>query len=297
MRRATNRARDHPISLRLSISYPNSKQLYIYYISYGFRPQRSVEHAIQRTYVLMQRSNLHYAIEFDIKGFFDNVNHTKLIRQIWAMGIQDKHLIYVIRKILTAPIKMPDGSIVVPTKGTPQGGIISPLLANIVLNELDHWVESQWTENPVARKYSVGINPKNGAEILSSGYNAMRRTKLKEMHIVRYADDFRIFCRSQKDAQNTMIAVMKWLKERLKLDVSPEKTRIVNVKRHYSEFLGFKMKLHPKGSRYAVRSRMSDASWRTHPISLFGRPANGICPAIPLTFGTSSRKRLKGFQK
>lgn len=99
--------------------------------SYGFRPQRSVEHAIQRTYVLMQRSNLHYAIEFDIKGFFDNVNHTKLIRQIWAMGIQDKHLIYVIRKILTAPIKMPDGSIVVPTKGTPQGGIISPLLANI----------------------------------------------------------------------------------------------------------------------------------------------------------------------
>ena len=226
--------------------------------SYGFRPQRSVEHAIQRTYVLMQRSNLHYAIEFDIKGFFDNVNHTKLIRQIWAMGIQDKHLIYVIRKILTAPIKMPDGSIVVPTKGTPQGGIISPLLANIVLNELDHWVESQWTENPVARKYSVGINPKNGAEILSSGYNAMRRTKLKEMHIVRYADDFRIFCRSQKDAQNTMIAVMKWLKERLKLDVSPEKTRIVNVKRHYSEFLGFKMKLHPKGSRYAVRSRMSD---------------------------------------
>lgn len=226
--------------------------------SYGFRPQRSVEHAIQRTYVLMQRSNLHYAIEFDIKGFFDNVNHTKLIRQIWAMGIQDKHLIYVIRKILTAPIKMPDGSIVVPTKGTPQGGIISPLLANIVLNELDHWVESQWTENPVARKYSIGINPKNGAEILSSGYNAMRRTKLKEMHIVRYADDFRIFCRSQKDAQNTMIAVMKWLKERLKLDVSPEKTRIVNVKRHYSEFLGFKMKLHPKGSRYAVRSRMSD---------------------------------------
>lgn len=191
--------------------------------SYGFRPQRSVEHAIQRTYVLMQRSNLHYAIEFDIKGFFDNVNHAKLIRQIWAMGIQDKHLIYVIRKILTAPIKMPDGSIVVPTKGTPQGGIISPLLANIVLNELDHWVESQWAGNPVARKYCVGINPKNGTEILSSGYNAMRRTNLKEMHIVRYADDFRIFCRSQKDAKNTMVAVMKWLKERLKLDVSPEK--------------------------------------------------------------------------
>ncbi len=226
--------------------------------SYGFRPQRSVEHAIQRTYVLMQRNSLHYVIEFDIKGFFDNVNHTKLIRQIWAMGIQDKHLIYVIRKILMAPIKMPNGKIVTPTMGTPQGGIISPLLANIVLNELDHWVESQWTENPIARKYRIGINPRNGSEILSSGYASMRRKNLKEMHIVRYADDFRIFCRSKKDAQNTMIAVTQWLKERLKLDVSPEKTRIVNVKRHYSEFLGFKIKVHPKGSKYTVRSRMCD---------------------------------------
>lgn len=76
--------------------------------SYGFRPQRSVEHAIQSTYRLIQRSNLHYIVEFDIKGFFDNVNHAKLIRQIWSMGIHDTHLIYVVRKILTAPIKMPE---------------------------------------------------------------------------------------------------------------------------------------------------------------------------------------------
>ena len=99
--------------------------------SYGFRPQRSVEHAIQSTYRLIQRSNLHYIVEFDIKGFFDNVNHAKLIRQIWAVGIHDTHLIYVVRKILTAPIKMPDGSMEYPNKGTPQGGIISPLLAKL----------------------------------------------------------------------------------------------------------------------------------------------------------------------
>ena len=136
--------------------------------SYGFRPQRSVEHAIQSTYRLIQRSNLHYIVEFDIKGFFDNVNHAKLIRQIWAMGIHDTHLIYVVRKILTAPIKMPDGSMEYPNKGTPQGGIISPLLANIVLNELDHWVDSQWQKHPVTRKYSTRKN-KAGCEILSNG--------------------------------------------------------------------------------------------------------------------------------
>ena len=120
--------------------------------SYGFRPMRSVENAIKATYNRLQLSNLHYVIEFDIKGFFDEVDHSKLMKQIWAMGIQDKHLLYVLKQILKAPIRMPDGSTMFPTKGTPQGGIISPLLANIVLNELDHWVESQWEEHPVTCK-------------------------------------------------------------------------------------------------------------------------------------------------
>ena len=64
----------------------------------------------------------------------DNVNHSKLIKQMWALGIQDKQLLFVIRRILTASIKMTDGSMIKPDRGTPQGGIISPLLANIVLN-------------------------------------------------------------------------------------------------------------------------------------------------------------------
>lgn len=115
--------------------------------SFGFRPNRSAEHAIQRCYCRMQLSKLHYVVEFDIKGFFDNVDHPKLIRQIWAMGIRDKWLIYIIKQILKAPIKMPDGTMNYPTKGTPQGGIISPLLANIVLNELDWWIENQWRFN------------------------------------------------------------------------------------------------------------------------------------------------------
>lgn len=116
--------------------------------SYGFRPNRSVENAIADTYQHLQHCKLGYVIEFDIKGFFDNVNHTKLIRQMWTMGIRDKQLLGKILRILRAPIKMQNGKLVYPQKGTPQGGIISPLLANIVLNELDHWVESNWETNP-----------------------------------------------------------------------------------------------------------------------------------------------------
>ena len=225
--------------------------------SYGFRPLRSVEHAIQRIYQLMQRTNLHYVVEFDIKGFFDNVDHSKLIKQIWSLGIRDKQLLYVIKQIVKAPIKMPDGDIQYPEKGTPQGGIISPLLANIVLNELDHWIDSQWIEHPITEKYSYKVNS-NGSKDLGHAYRAMKTTGLKEMYIVRYADDFRILCRTKSEAERIKIAVSKWLCERLRLEVSPEKTRIVNVKKKYSEFLGFKIKVHPKGGKWTVESHVCD---------------------------------------
>lgn len=241
--------------------------------SYGFRPNRSVEHAVAASYRMMQLTKLHFVIEFDIKGFFDNVNHAKLMRQIWAMGIHDKHLIYVIRKILTAPIKMPDGINVYPTKGTPQGGIISPLLANIVLNELDHWIESQWSNNPVIEKRKAKIYP-NGRIDRSNGYKIMHQTKLKEMYIVRYADDFRIFCRCRQDAERIKAAVTQWLQQRLKLEVSDEKTRIVNVKKKYSEFLGFKIRVHKKKNRYVVMSHMCDKAFQKQRQKLVNQAKN-----------------------
>lgn len=86
----------------------------------------------------------------------------------------------------------------------------------------------------------------------------MKKTKLKEMYIVRYADDFRIFCRNRKDAENTLISVTKWIEERLKLEVSPEKTGIVNMRKRYSEFLGIKMKVHLKSHTYVLESHMCD---------------------------------------
>ena len=111
--------------------------------SHGFRPDRSTETAIAECCRLMQVQHLYYAVDIDIQGFFDNVNHGKLIRQIWEMGIRDKKLLCIIKQMLKAPVVLPDGKKLYPTKGTPQGGILSPLLSNIVLNELDWWVSSQ----------------------------------------------------------------------------------------------------------------------------------------------------------
>lgn len=145
---------------------------------------------------------MQYVVEFDIKGFFDNVDHSKLIKQMWALGIRDKRLIYIIKRILKAPVQLENGAIVTLDKDTPQSGIISPLLANIVLNELDWWVDSQWQNHPVA--VARGKNRQIKERIVfdkSNGYVAMRRTSLKEIHIVRYADDFRIFCPTKDCAE------------------------------------------------------------------------------------------------
>ena len=227
--------------------------------SYGFRPNRCVEHAIAETHRLIQKSHMYYVVEFDIKGFFDNVNHPKLMRQIWTLGIRDKQLLYIIKRILKAPIKMSDGKVLIPDKGTPQGGIISPLLANIVLNELDHWIDNQWINNlPIMNNYSLKTN-KAGCPIRSTVYAAMRKTKLKEMYIIRYADDFRIFCRTYEQAKNAKIAITKWLEDRLKLEISQEKTKIVNVKKRYTEFLGFKLKVYIRGKKFTVKSHVKDS--------------------------------------
>lgn len=207
--------------------------------SYGFRPLRSTKHAIARAYFLAQKTNLHYVIDVDISGFFDNIDHGKLLKQIWTLGIRDKSLIAVLSKLLRTKIE----GIGIPEKGTPQGGIISPLLANIVLNELDWWVVSQWENMPTKTKYN-GTGAQ-GAKVAK----ALKKSNLKEVYIVRYADDFKIFCRNPYHAKRMFIAVQKWLKERLGLEISPEKSGIVDLKKGYSDFLGIKIKVHAKGKR------------------------------------------------
>ena len=251
--------------------------------SYGFRPNRSTEHAIASLCTKMNLSKLSYVIEFDIKGFFDNVNHSKLIKQLWALGIRDKELIYIIKQMLTAPIRMPDGTQYTPTKGTPQGGILSPLLANIVLNELDHWVEEKWEEHPAIYDTNQ-VRIENGKSNKQQAYKTIRRREAKrssladatdtsssgeqapqmsnkpliECYIIRYADDFRILCRNREDAEVIMANVTDFLSKRLKLEVSPEKTRIVNTKNSYTVFLGLKFKLRKKNNKWVVKSHVNN---------------------------------------
>lgn len=224
-----------------------------YDYSYGFRPNRNAKHAIARCYHLMQRADLHYVVDVDIKSFFDNVNHGKLIKQIYSLGIRDKRVLSIISKMLKCEV-VGEGR---QEKGTPQGGILSPLLSNIVLNELDWWIDSQFYGLPTKHEYSCQL----------SHCRALKATNLKEMHIVRYADDFKIFCRDYKTACKAKIAVTKWLKERLMLDVNEEKSKIVNLKSNYSDFLGFKMKVHRKGikhyngndkKKYTIKSMVSN---------------------------------------
>ena len=107
--------------------------------SNGFRPNHSAENAIAQSERLIQNVNCHYVVDIDIKTFFDNVNHGKLLKQMWALGIREKKLLSIISAMLKAEV----AKIGFPEKGTPQGSIISPLLSNIVLNELDWWIVSQ----------------------------------------------------------------------------------------------------------------------------------------------------------
>ena len=119
--------------------------------SYGFWPNRAASHAIARAQSLTNVSKLHYVVNVDIKRFFDNVNHGKLLKQMWAMGIRDKSLISIIGKILKWGFEIEE--VGRPDKGTPQDGIISPLLSNIVLNEFDWWLNDQWeTKSTNVRK-------------------------------------------------------------------------------------------------------------------------------------------------
>lgn len=214
--------------------------------SYGFRPNRSTHHAIARAYSLVNIGKLNYVVDVDIKGFFDNVNHSKLLKQMWSLGIQDKNLICVISKMLKAEIK----GIGIPQKGTPQGGILSPLLSNIVLNELDWWISNQWETFKSDFPYKKPIFK----------YKALKRSKLKEIFIVRYADDFKLFCRNYNSAKRIFQAVTLWLKERLGLEISQEKSTIVNLKKNYSEFLGFKLKVKMKRKKYVITSQISEKS-------------------------------------
>lgn len=254
--------------------------------SYGFRPNRSTEHAIAEAISKINQNNMYYAVKVDIKGFFDNINHSKLIKQLWSLGIRDKKLLAILKEILKAPIQLENGKTIKPTSGTPQGGLISPLLANVCLNELDWWVATQWEIFKPKR-----WNPKiieNGPSTHAKVRYVIKQqgARLKPMFLVRYADDFIIFTDNEENANKILKACQDWIPSRLSLETSPEKSTIVNLKKNSVEFLGFTIKAIKKGKSNKREQLENKYVAETH-----------VDPKAIARIKTSLHKQIKRIQK
>lgn len=204
--------------------------------SYGFRPMRDTKHAIERIVFLQNRIGHRWVIEGDIKGFFDNVNHTILVKQLWHMGIKDQRVLMIIKAMLKAGI-MKESE--VNQLGTPQGGIISPLLANVYLHKLDRWITHEWEEK---KTRTLHVNRQSDMMSLTK-YSTITHPE----YYVRYADDWVLFTNSEEGAEKWKYKIKQYLKTNLKLELSDEKTHITNITKKPIKFLGFTIKALPIG--------------------------------------------------
>ena len=200
--------------------------------SYGYRPERSAHDAMKYVYQTLQTKKVSYVLEADIKGFFDNVNHDWLMKFL-EHDIEDKNFLRYIKRFLIAGVM--EGTERNPSdKGTPQGGLISPVLANVYL----HYVLDLWCEKSLKKRLKG------------------------EVHYVRYADDFILMFQYEREAK----AVLEELRARLGkfgLEVAEDKTRILPFGRFVGtkesfDFLGFTfMNAKTQQGKYIVGVRTS----------------------------------------
>jgi group II intron reverse transcriptase/maturase len=170
--------------------------------SHGFRPNRSCHTAIAAAMQLSEEGR-EWVIDLDMEKFFDRVNHNRLIARL-GQRVNDPRLLALIRLMLKAKVVLPDGVVVSNDEGTPQGGPLSPLLSNIVLDELD------W-------------------ELARRGHR-----------FVRYADDCNIYVRSERAGQRAMDSICKFIEQRLRLKVNREKSAVARPEERH--FLGFRLR-------------------------------------------------------
>lgn len=206
--------------------------------SYGFRPMRSADMAIARIKHINFHAKCYWVVEGDIKGFFDNIDHNTMINSLWNLGIRDKRVLSIIKQMLKAGV-MDECS--KSELGTPQGGIISPLLANIYLNRFDNFMTGDFERKKLKKPFS-----RRDSEI-----SAMRKhSNLKTCYYVRYADDWVILTDSQEDAERLKFKAKKYLHDTLKLDLSEEKTLITNVCSKPIKFLGVEIRMVKKNGKW-----------------------------------------------
>ncbi len=193
--------------------------------SHGFRPKRSCHTAMAHIHrmTVQRRRKVYWVIEGDIEGCFDHIHHKRLMTLL-RERIQDKELLDLIWRFLRAGVM--EGALFVKTdEGTPQGGILSPLLANIYLNRFDRWF---------ADRAMLGQHPSKRDRHRKSGH--------ANFMMVRYADDFVVFSNGSKaETEAFRDELREWFRDDLRLTLSEDKTRIT----HYTEgfdFLGFTFK-------------------------------------------------------
>ena len=187
--------------------------------SYGFRPNRGCKHALRRVDQLL-KDGYKYTVDVDLKSYFDTIPHDRLLQEL-RKYVADNSVLGLVEKFLQADIL--DGlEHWTPSMGAPQGAIISPLLSNLYLNDLDHLMAGQ-------------------------GYQ-----------MTRYADDLVIQCRTREEAVAAMAQVQTWVTDR-GLTLHPTKTKIVHVDDEGFEFLGYRFIKHRRFPRKKSLEKFKDS--------------------------------------
>ena len=203
--------------------------------SFGFRPQRSAHMALEQC-VVFADEGYRWVVDLDLEKFFDTVNQSKLV-QLLSNTIEDGRVISLVHKYLRSGI-MVDGMFIETEEGVPQGGPLSPLLGNVMLNECDHELERR-------------------------GHR-----------FVRYADDMLIFCKSKRAAERVLESISKFLEGNLFLKVNREKTQVAHIKE--IKFLGYgfyfgrqgktQLRVHPK-SFMKLKGKLKELTGRSNGMS------------------------------
>jgi len=206
--------------------------------SHGFRPGRSCHTAITEARGYLEEG-FEWVVDLDLEKFFDRVNHARLMSRL-EQRVEDRRLLRLIRRMLKAKVVMPDGVVVATEEGTPQGGPLSPLLSNIVLDELD------W-------------------ELARRGHR-----------FVRYCDDCNIYVRSERAGWRVMASISRFIEGRMRLKVNGAKSAVARPEERH--FLGFRLRCEPldgevevllsKRSKERVYGRIRELTPRTWGRSL-----------------------------